>query len=249
MIQDDKVVDVEKKISKAKLIEIANLELDCKIGKDRHFIAANRKNSWRLALGLFSVIGSAIMASESGSALAKLIEVCFSEWKFTGDIVKFLGTLLPLLVGISTAIIGFLGLEKQTAQHRFVGNAYIEIARKARALINDIAAGGGGAEAFLKEYNDLLARYLEINKEGEGCPTDDKDSAKAMQMNKRRRGAVKAKLQQFDTVTLELKEKPEISKMTLWQAIKRGFAYRTANILLFTKIIRLSDYRRFARSL
>ena len=53
-------IDVLLKEKKENLmLEIANLELDAKIGKDRHFIASDRKNLYRIILGLISVIGTA----------------------------------------------------------------------------------------------------------------------------------------------------------------------------------------------
>jgi len=232
-----------------KLVEIANLEVDCKIGKDRHFIAADRKNRWRIILGMFSVIGSAIMASESGPALSKLIQSYFSDDKHVAGLLGFLGTLLPLLVGISTAIIGFLGLEKQTAQHRFVGNSYIEIARKARSLINDINANTATSADYLGRYEKLLTHYLEVNKEGEGYPTNKKDSDKAMQMNEKRRSAVKAKLMEFDAATLGLKEKQSLPKLNLRTAIARGTKLKFAAIFFKIGIIRKSDYKKILTSL
>ncbi|EHG8284488.1 SLATT domain-containing protein, partial [Klebsiella oxytoca] len=113
-------------MNEKKIIEIANLENDCKIGKDRHFIAADRKNKWRIYLGLFAVVGSAIISSGIGKSILSLLDAYIKSenWAFWD---ATLSHILPLLVGISTAIIGFLGLEKQTAQHRYVGNAYIEI--------------------------------------------------------------------------------------------------------------------------
>ena len=126
-------------MDKKKRIEIANLEIDCKIGKDRHFIAADRKNKLRIGLGISDVIGSAIIASGIGETFLKFLGAFLSQENNKSSLfLEFLGHILPLLVGISTAIIGFLGLEKQTAQHRFVGNSYIEIARKSRSILNSI---------------------------------------------------------------------------------------------------------------
>lgn len=56
-----------------RIIEIANLEIDSKISKDRHFIAAHRKNVLRLILGIIAVIGSAFIAS---GIIEYIIEIC-----------------------------------------------------------------------------------------------------------------------------------------------------------------------------
>ncbi|HBO7078033.1 TPA: SLATT domain-containing protein, partial [Pseudomonas aeruginosa] len=116
------------------ILELANLELDSKIGKDRHFIAADRKNNRRIVLGLFSVIGTAVIAS-------KAIKDVFQAVPQISEYETIFISVVSLLVGVSTAILGFLGLEKQVAQHRFVGNMYIEVARKARALISRLQEG------------------------------------------------------------------------------------------------------------
>lgn len=60
-------------MNEKKIIEIANLENDCKIGKDRHFIAADRKNKWRIYLGLFAVVGSAVISSGIGKSILELL--------------------------------------------------------------------------------------------------------------------------------------------------------------------------------
>ena len=52
-----------------KLLELANLEVDAKVGRDRHFIAANRKEFKKNFFGLISVIGTALIASNAFTEL------------------------------------------------------------------------------------------------------------------------------------------------------------------------------------
>ena len=233
-------------MNQAKLLEIATLELDCKIGKDRHFIAADRKNRWRIVLGLFSVIGSALIASGIGPSIAKLTAAYFSEYKYVDEIQGVLSHVVPLLVGISTAILGFFGLEKQTTQHRFVGNSYIEIARKARELINSAISPGPGPE-LETQYKALLERYLETNKEGESSPTNSKDSSKAMKMNAVRRAAIKIKTQEYDQIKLGLAETKKTRGLSVWRAISLGVRKKAIRFLVRTHIVDIADARRTLR--
>lgn len=242
-----------------KIVEMTNLEIDCKIGKDRHFIAADRKNKWRIKLGLFAVIGSAIISSGIGSSFLDLLGSSFHKlllltiqvddkndffWKL---ISNFLSHILPLLVGISTSIIGFLGLEKQTTQHRIVGNAYIEIARKTRALINSIDTSNFNEK--IVEYNVLLEKYLEVNKDGESCPTNNKDSYKAMKMNSSKRNAIKSKISEFENAQLNIKPKPYVKKTSINSLLSNGVKKIMARILLSIHIISPVQYRKYLSQL
>lgn len=233
-------------MNEKKIIEIANLENDCKIGKDRHFIAADRKNKWRIYLGLFAVVGSAIISSGIGKSILSLLDAYIKSenWAFWD---ATLSHILPLLVGISTAIIGFLGLEKQTAQHRYVGNAYIEISRKARSILNEI--NKLNFDEKIKEYEPLLEKYLEINKEGESCPTNNKDSFKAMNMNANRRNAIKGKITELEKDIINFTPKKKCKRTKLSKILYNSIKIKIAHILFSLNIIRKSDYLRYVKSL
>ncbi|WP_460206820.1 SLATT domain-containing protein [Klebsiella pneumoniae] len=233
-------------MNEKKIIEIANLENDCKIGKDRHFIAADRKNKWRIYLGLFAVVGSAIISSGIGKSILSLLGAYIKSenWAFWD---ATLSHILPLLVGISTAIIGFLGLEKQTAQHRYVGNAYIEISRKARSILNEI--NKVNFDQKIKEYEPLLEKYLEINKEGESCPTNNKDSFKAMNMNANRRNAIKGKITELEKDIINFTPKKKCKKMKLSKVLSNSIKIKIAHLLFSLNIIRKSDYLRYVKGL
>jgi len=235
-------------MDKKKLIEIANLEVDCKIGKDRHFIAADRKNKLRITLGIFAVIGSAVIASGIGETFLKLLGEFLPQQSNKSTLfLAFLGHILPLLVGISTAIIGFLGLEKQTAQHRFVGNAYIEIARKSRSILNSINEINSVEKEM--EYALLMEKYLEINKEGEASPTNDNDSKKAMSMNSKKREAIKAKIAEFEKETLDITERRYIPKTSVRKLVYLALKLKIVSFFASIKIVRKSDYRKYLKKI
>lgn len=225
---------------------MANLEIDCKIGKDRHFIAADRKNRYRIYLGLFAVIGSAIIASGIGASILSLIGGYFSDqqkWKLWEGVFVHV---LPLLVGISTAILGFLGLEKQTAQHRYVGNSYIEIARKTRSIINSIS--GSDSPEQEKKFELLLNEYLEVNKEGESCPTNDRDSKKAMSMNSRRRSSIKKKVEEYDLELLGISPSPKKYPFPgFWIVIRKNICLKAMAFFTWIGMVRGSDFRAYLK--
>jgi hypothetical protein len=232
-------------INGKKLLEIANLEVDCRIGKSRHLSAADRKDRWRICLGLFAVIGSAVISSGIGQGALVLGEIYVGKGQVYEAWAGTLRHILPLLVGISTAVIGFLGLEKQTTQHRAIGNAYIEIARKARSILNTVDATNYSAK--LVEYDRLLARYLEVNKEGESCPTNDNDSQRALGMNAARRSAIKQKISENETAHLGISEKRPISPASLKQLVARAVWTRAAAVLALVGLMSKSDYRKYLK--
>lgn len=185
-----------------KRLEIATLELDCKIGKDKHFNAAQRKDFLRKCFGLYAVIGSAIISSNIGKDLSPFLHQC--PINFSDDLTKVFASILSTSVGIATAIISFLGWEKQTTQHKLVGNSYIEIARRARAILNSINEKNFNEKEI--EYQDLLKRYSHINKESESCPTNNHDITEANINNRERRKKIKEKEKEVDEKILAIKQ-------------------------------------------
>ena len=184
------------------MLELATLELDSKIGKDRHFIASDRKNFYRISLGLFSVIGTAIIASQAIRDILSRVELESSSQTLIISIIS-------LLVGVSTAILGFLGLERQVVQHRAVGNMYIEIARRSCTLLyqaNHIDSDQKFDEIY-KEFKTLSDKYIEANKEGDSCPTSKKDSEESFRKNEDNRKKIKEKVKQHKMRLLGLDSK------------------------------------------
>jgi len=217
--------------SKYFLLEIANLEVDSKIGKDRHFIAADRKNNSRIKLGLFSVVGTAIIAS-------KAIKDVFQAVPSISGYESLFISVVALLVGVSTAILGFLGLEKQVTQHRLVGNMYIEVARKARRLISRLQEGEA-VDEIKPEFNLILADYLSINKEGESCPTSKKDSIKSLEQNKNSRSKIKGEIKKQDEAALQLSS--PATKLSLYALVKGGIKIRLAEFCHYVGVIKKVD--------
>lgn len=221
------------------ILELANLELDSKIGKDRHFIAADRKNNRRIVLGLFSVIGTAVIAS-------KAIKDVFQAVPQISEYETIFISVVSLLVGVSTAILGFLGLEKQVAQHRFVGNMYIEVARKARALISRLQEGES-SETIRSELNNIMGVYLNVNKEGESCPTSKKDSIKSLAQNSGSRQKIKNEIKRQDDILMALRV--HAKSPTLNRMVCDGVKIKIARFLCFVCLIEKSDRDAYVESL
>jgi len=205
--------------NRLKILELANLEIDSKIGKDRHFIAADRKSRIKTLLGLISVIGAAIIASKAFKDIFSAIEV-ISQYKTLAI------SMISLLVGVSTAVLGFFGLEKQVAQHRVVGNMYIAVARKARRLLNKMVEGLDG-DGFEKEFSKLLEEYLNINREGEGCPTSKADSEGSIRLNGSLRAKIKGQIRGSDDAAFGITPDPVRTSLARFvsDSVKVKFAF------------------------
>jgi hypothetical protein len=177
-----------------KLLELANLEVDAKVGRDRHFIAANRKEFKKNFFGLISVIGTALIASNA-----------FTELLSDSHYKTLYVSVISLLVGLSTATLGFLGLEKQIVHHRMVGNLYVEVARKTRHLINKVAANSD-EKTIEDEFKKLLIDYFNVNHESESCPTSKSDLDKSIGLNRSKRDSIKSQINKSDDEILGIVE-------------------------------------------
>lgn len=228
----------------AKLLEAATLEVNCKIGKDRHFIAASRKDWWKIRLGLVAVVGTALISSSLGAALREIMVL-----HMPSEYANLFAAAAPVFVGICTATVGFLGLEKQAAQHKFIGNAYVEIERKVRSLINSASEGQAVTDEWLKGLSTLSERYLAVNTEGEACPTAEVDGKKALENNSKRHRALKEKVREFDIAILGVKDPQTKFSLTVRAALWKGIRFRTACVCRWAGLIRKSDFASIVRSL
>ena len=228
----------------AKLLEAATLEVNCKIGKDRHFFAASRKDWWKIRLGLIAVVGTALISSSLGTALRKVLAVYMQV-----EYIDLLAAAAPVFVGICTATVGFLGLEKQAAQHKFIGNAYVEIERKVRSLINSAPQDEPLTEDWIRAFTALTERYLAVNTEGEACPTSEVDGKRAIENNSKRHKALKEKVREIDITLLGVRDPQTKSRFGLRTALGRGIRFRVACMLRKVGLIRQNDFANIIRSL
>jgi hypothetical protein len=228
----------------AKLLEAATLEVNCKIGKDRHFFAASRKDWWKIRLGLVAVVGTALISSSLGAALRKVLAM-----HIPNDYINLLAAGAPVFVGICTATVGFLGLEKQAAQHKFIGNAYVEVERKVRSLINSAIPGQPLTEDWIKDLNVLVERYLAVNTEGEACPTSEVDGKRAIENNRKRHKALKEKIREYDIEVLGVQDPQTKFELRVRTALWRGIRFRMACMFRKLGLVRKNDFASIIRSL
>lgn len=222
-----------------KMLELANLEIDSKIGKDRHFSAADRKDRLKTLLGLLSVIGTALIAS-------KAFRDMFLTISAIKDYENLTISFISLLVGVSTAVLGFFGLEKQISQHRVVGNKYIEVARKSRRLLNKMIEDIDGKE-FEDEFSKLLAEYLNVNREGESCPTSDKDSQRSIKLNAAGRAKIKAQIKKSDDAALGIEHTEKTEKYLLSKLLADSLKLKMAWLLNKTFLLSDELYNKYTK--
>jgi len=220
------------------MLEIANLELDAKIGKDRHFTAADRKDNERRILGWVAVAGTAITASQATEVVFEILDIKPYQAFFQSSIA--------LLVSLCTARLGFLGLEKQVTQHRYVGNMYIQVGRKARNLINRLN-GGEAYEVIHQEFQALLENYLQINREGESCPTSDSDSKKAKQSNTGAHSQIKGEIKRHDALVMKLPSIQHHPELHLRGLVKREFKIKLARMLCWLHLVADADKQQYLK--
>jgi hypothetical protein len=172
------------------MLEIANLEVDAKIGKDRHFAAADRKERLRKWLGICSVVGAALLSSKALVDLLGAVQL--------PHVAPLLLSFISVGVTVTTAMLGFFGLDKQIGQHRMVGNAYVSVARKTRDLLHRLQSSDTRRDDGRLELSRLLESYLEVNKLGEACHTEKRDSDYATTYNQDSKSKIKAAIKQID---------------------------------------------------
>jgi hypothetical protein len=105
------------------LFQLRELACDAKIGKDRHFIAADRKQDIGKRVGLWVVIINVSIGSTFFSSFKSLLDpqVITSAFSF----------LAAALAGIGT----YFNFSKDVENHRKVGNLYLSISRRTNDLL------------------------------------------------------------------------------------------------------------------
>ncbi|MDP3558336.1 MAG: SLATT domain-containing protein [Bacteroidota bacterium] len=161
------------------LIQIQELHCDSKIGKDRHFIAADKKGTYGKKIGLTVVIINVLI----GSMLINLIK--------EEELKKIILSVFSLLAASLAAIQTFFNYAKDVENHRKIGNLYLEIARDADNLLSRFKDNYIDKENCQKDYDKLLMRYKLINKEEEVCPNSKRDYKRAYAKNKKNKERIR----------------------------------------------------------
>lgn len=167
-------------------IQLQELHCDSKIGKDRHFNAAIRKNSYNKRIGITVVLINVLI----GSSILSL----FEETKIqNGELMKkVLVGLLSFAAASLAAMQTFFNYSRDIENHRKIGNQYLDIARDSDDLLSKLKGHSIESDDCLIQYNKLVKRYKEVNKEGEICPSSPKDYEFAKAKNKSMKKHIKA---------------------------------------------------------
>lgn len=154
------------------LVQLQEIQCDSKIGKSRHFIAADRKAKYHKRLGFVVIIIGVCI----GSSVTKLVQDV--------ELQKTILTLLGFLAACLSAIQTFFNFSKEIENHRKTGNLYLEIARDCDNIISKFKDGFIDSIECQKQFDEILERYKNANKEEEVCPNSDRDYKKAYKRNK-----------------------------------------------------------------
>jgi hypothetical protein len=154
------------------LIQLQELHCDSKIGKSRHFIAADRKVLYNKLVGLTIILINVLI----GSTLITTIK---------DDSLKSTFISIAAFIAASFAAIQtFFNYSKDIENHRKIGNLYLEIVRDSDNIISKYKDKFIDKDSCQKEYERLLEKYKNINKEEEICPNSNRDYRKAYKKNK-----------------------------------------------------------------
>lgn len=155
------------------LVQIQELQCDSKIGKSRHFIAADRKSLYNKIMGLVVVLINVLI----GSTLIKLIN--------SDSITTVVTSSLAFIAASLAAMQTFFNFFKDIENHRKIGNMYLEIARDSDNLISKYKDKFIDKNQCQNEYENLLKNYKKANKEEEICPNSNRDYKKSYIRNKK----------------------------------------------------------------
>jgi len=155
------------------IVQLREIHCDSKIGKSRHFIAADRKAKYHKRIGLAVIVISVFI----GSTVIKLI---------TNDALRDLTLAISGFLAASLAAMQtFFNYSKEIENHRKTGNLYLEITRDCDNIISKYNDGFIVKEQCQHEFEKVLERYKKTNKEEEVCPNSDSDYQKAYKRNKK----------------------------------------------------------------
>lgn len=172
------------------LIQIQEIQCDSKIGKSRHFIAADRKERYSKTIGVSVMIIGVFI----GSTVIKFL----GSQDTQKVILSIVGFLSASLAGVQT----FFNFSKAIENHRKTGNLYLDIARDADNLLSKFKDTFINKEECQVQFDELLSRYKQTTKEEEICPNSDRDYEKAYKKNK----VIKDRLKALKEETLYAKE-------------------------------------------
>lgn len=154
--------------------EIKRIRAEARIGKKKHFNAADRKDRVHTNLGWPVVLINVLL----GSLLFTLLTRDGSQ---TADCFKWAGALLAFLGAALAALQTYFDYATVAAGHRSVAQAYLSLMRECRRVLATLAVAPEAADDLAEMVSSLSRRYDEITEQAQGYPTSAKDYQRARQ--------------------------------------------------------------------
>tara|TARA_R110002049_G_C9125364_1_gene558653 strand:- start:998 stop:1585 length:588 start_codon:yes stop_codon:yes gene_type:complete len=156
--------------------QLRELCKNCRLGKHKHFRAADRKQHLSELLGYFLIISSGII---SALLYFRLLAKTAPDWLTIPAV--FLATLATILSGVQS----FAQLAKRVETHRDVGNRYLYICRKAELIIAELLDRTLDPKESALAIRELIDEYDVANRAAEAVSTSQNDFlfAKAQLVN------------------------------------------------------------------
>jgi hypothetical protein len=148
--------------------EFLDLLKDAKIGKRKHFHAAQRKQAWHMRLG----IGALLLTS-----LASIVSAV-SEY-LADALVGVAGMALPATAAVLVGLQTFLRLEKMIEGHRTIANGYLELHRDGKAHFAKRLDGRMTIDELDVLFDQYRVAYHKLNRDSEAFSTVPEDLAVA----------------------------------------------------------------------
>jgi hypothetical protein len=148
--------------------EFLDLLKDAKIGKRKHFHAAQRKQTWHGRLGISALIFTSLAAILS--AVGEYLDP---------TLVGLLGMALPAFAAVLVGLQTFLRLEKLIEGHRTIANEYLRLHRDGMANFARRLDGRMSIDELDKIFDEYRVAYHKLNKDSEAFATSAADLSTA----------------------------------------------------------------------
>jgi hypothetical protein len=153
--------------------EFLDLLKDAKIGKHKHFHAAQRKQNWHMRLGI-----TALLLTSFASFISAISDALHDS-VLGQTVVSVSGMALPAAAAVFVGLQTFLRLEKMIEGHRTIANGYLELHRDGKAAFAKRLDGRMTIEELDELFADCRAAYHKLNRESEAFATSPADLASA----------------------------------------------------------------------
>lgn len=145
---------------------IEELRTDAKIGKNKHFTAADRSLRRHYQLGVPSIlinvlIGTVILSLLTAMPTAKWLGIAAAILSFAAASVTSLQTLF--------------NFNRLSEGHRSIANRYLQISRECKILLGEVLDRNLEVDELWERVKGLQERYNQINTEAESFPTIESD--------------------------------------------------------------------------